>query len=77
MCLCVCVHVCGDQSLVFSFTVWIPGLELTVTLGSKHTCLLNYLAHHSILMFKVLQGVSLYKMSCIAVELICPPKFIC
>lgn len=26
-------HICGDQSLVFSFAVWVPGLELVVILG--------------------------------------------
>lgn len=76
MYLCVYVHMCGDQSLVFSFTIWILGLELTVMLSSKHTYFLNHLAHHLILMFKVLQGVSVHKMAYIAVGLICPPKFI-
>lgn len=36
-CLCAHAHVpwhiCGDQSLVFSFAVWVPGLELVVILG--------------------------------------------
>lgn len=66
---------CGDQSLVFSFAVWVLGLELTVILGSKHTYFLNHLAHH--LIFKVLHGVSLHKISYIAVDLMCPAKFIC